>query len=223
MRVGLLLFWLLMFSDFYSAQMRVDFNGQQSFVLKVNGFKVNEIPCHRIGFDWETKEKKFQVVTIFNQGDSMVQSLNYKSGYHQQFQLQSIKNIWKWQLSGENTWSPDSVTQGEIVTLDVQYQGTKNCDLPMDDAQWEVFYSEVKSNVLATQRMNTISMLSKGTCCTVEQWSKIVNLFELEDDKLQLLGIIKSRIFDWDHRMQLLDLFLIERYRNKAQQLLSQE
>ena len=46
--------------------------------------------------------------------------------------------------------------------------------------------------------------------------------FELEDDKLALLDIIKGSIYDWDHRLVLVDQFLIERNRNKANQLLSQ-
>jgi hypothetical protein len=183
---------------------------------------MNLHPVHRLGFDWETKDKKFQVTTILADGDSIFQTLNYKSGFKQDFDLQQVKNIWKWQLVGENSWVLDSTEWTAVVSLDPVYSGSKNCQTPMSDVQWDVFFREVHSNPMSSQKMKTISMLSKGTCCTVEQWMKVFGEFELEDDKLALLDIIKGSIYDWDHRLELLSQFLIERNRNKANQLLSQ-
>lgn len=218
--------WFLVFlvgllSTSLMAQMRVDFQSPVSFVLKVNGHLVNQLPCYRIGFDWETKEKKFQLVTLLADGDSVAQTLNYKAGYHQQFVLQQVKNVWKWQLSGENTWNLDTTQYAEVVALDPIYAGSKLCDEPMREDQWQVFSAEVQSNLMSSQKLQTIAMLSAGSCCSVDQWLKLMNQFELEDDKLAFLTAIKSRIYDWDNRMKLADSFLVERNRNKALQLLS--
>ena len=220
-RIFLLSCMVGLFTYGTAAQMRIDFQGPVTFVLKINGHGVNQFPCHRIGFDWETKDKKFQLVTLLSNGDSLTQALNYKSGYHQQYELQQIKNVWKWQLSGENTWLLDTTQYAEIVTLDPIYSGSKLCDAPMGEEQWSVFSGEVQSNLLSAQKLQTISMLSAGSCCSVEQWTKLMNQFELEDDKLAFLNAIKTRIYDWDNRMILADSFLVERNRNKALQLLS--
>ncbi len=222
MRVLVVLFFVLCAITDVFSQMRVDLKSPIPFVLKVNGHAMNLHPVHRLGFDWETKDKKFQVMTILADGDSIFQTLSYKSGFKQDFDLQRVKNVWKWQLVGENSWVLDSTEWTAVVSLDPVYSGSKNCQTPMSDVQWAVFFKEVHSNPMSSQKMKTISMLSKGTCCTVEQWMKVFGEFELEDDKLALLDIIKGSIYDWDHRLELLSQFLIERNRNKANQLLSQ-
>ncbi len=219
--------WLLLFvSGLFAlsmhAQMRIDLKAAVPFVLKVNGHAMNLYPVHRLGFDWETKDKKFQLTTVWTDGDSIVQTLNYKSGFNQYFELQQVKNMWKWQLIGENTWVLDSAQSPVVVSLDPVYIGSRNCQAPMHDDQWGVFFNEVRSNPMSTQKLRTIAMLSKGTCCTVEQWGEVFGEFELEDDKLALLEVIKLSIYDWDNRMDLVNQFLIERNRNKAIQLLSQ-
>jgi hypothetical protein len=220
--------WLLLsfmsglLTNSMQGQMRVDLKAAVPFVLKVNGHVMNVHPVHRLGFDWETKDKKFQLTTMLTDGDSIVQSLNYKSGFNQDFELQQVKNTWKWQLIGENTWVLDSTQSSVVVSLDPIYLGSKNCQSPMHEDQWSVFYSEIRSNPMSAQKLRTIAMLSKGTCCTVEQWGKVFGEFELEDDKLALLDLIKGSIYDWDHRLNLMNQFLIERNRNKAVQLLSQ-
>ena len=222
MRFLVVLFFVLCAASDVFSQMRVDLKSPVSFVLKVNGHAMNLYPAHRLGFDWETKDKKFQVTTFLADGDSIVQILNYKGGFKQDFDLQQVKNVWKWQLVGEDSWVLDSTEWTSVVSLDPVYSGSKNCQLPMSDDQWGVFFKEVHSNPMSAQKLKTISMLSKGSCCTVEQWSKVFGDFELEDDKLALLDIIKGSIYDWDRRLELVDQFLIERNRNKANQLLSQ-
>jgi len=202
--------------------MRLDLKATKAFILKVNGHPMNVHPVHRLGFDWETKEKKFQLVTLLVNGDSIVQSLTYKNGFKQDFELQQIKNVWKWQLVGENTWQPNEWDSSAVVSLEPFYYGLKNCQSPMDADQWGVFLKEVQSATMTAQKLKIISMLSKGACCTVEQWMMIFTDIELEDDKLTLLNTIKGSIYDWDHRMELSDQFLVERNRNKAIQLLSQ-
>ncbi len=222
MRSWVVFVYTLFISLTVQSQMRLDFKASNAFVLKVNGHPMNIYPVHRLGFDWETNEKKFQLVTLLSNGDSVVQSLVYKNGFSQDFELQQIKNVWKWQVVGENTWQPNEWDSSAVVSLDPVYHGLKNCQAPMDADQWGVFLKEVQSATMTTQKLKIISMLSKGACCTVEQWMMIFTDIELEDDKLSLLNIIKGSIYDWDHRMELSGLFLIERNRNKAIQLLSQ-
>lgn len=222
MRRGLVLVFFLIVSIQSYSQMRMDLKAANAFVLKVNGHPLNVHPVHRLGFDWETKEKKFQLVTLLTNGDSIVQSMMYKNGFKQDFELQQIKNVWKWQLVGENTWEANESDTAAVVALDPVYSGLKNCQSPMNEDQWGVFLKEVQSAPMTDQKLKIISMLSQGACCTVEQWMMIFLDIELDDDKLTLLNIIKGSIYDWDHRMDLTGQFLIERNRNKAIQLLSQ-
>lgn len=222
MRSWIVLFIILFFSFTTHSQMRMDLKSSNAFVLKVNGHPMNVHPVHRLGFDWETKEKKFQLVTLLVNGDSIVQSLIYKNGYKQDFELQQIKNVWKWQLVGENAWQSSEGDSSAVVSLEPFYYGLKNCQSPMGADQWGIFLKEVQSAPLTAQKLKIIAMLSQGACCTVEQWMMIFTDIELEDDKLTLLNTIKGSIYDWDHRMELSDQFLIERNRNKAIQLLSQ-
>ena len=49
-----------------------------------------------------------------------------------------------------------------------------------------------------------------------------MNLFELEDDKLEVLKLLVSRLYDWDNRGGLKSVFLTERAQVKADRIIGQ-
>lgn len=219
-----ILIWVALCAFYLSgiAQVKYDFQSTRSFKLKVNGHWVNVIPCQRLVFEWKTAEKKSQVVTYFSEFDSLSQSIIVKNGMEQAFQMQKVKEQNKWVLSGESPWTPSPEEEASMPSLDNVYSGDRHCQDPMSKDQFEQFVQSVSASPLTHQKLKTISFLAEGICCTVEQCVQVMNLFELEDDKLEALRTLAPRVFDWDNKIQLTQVFFTERAQVKAQAIVSQ-
>ncbi len=222
MRRTLIWAWLMVIYVSGIAQVKYDFQSARSFKLKVNGHWINSVPCERLVFEWKTAEKKSQVVTYFSEYDSLTQSIVVKNGMEQAFQMQKVKEQNKWVLSGESPWTPSAEEEASMPSLDNVYSGDRHCQDPMSKDQFEQFIQSITASPLTNQKLKTISFLSEGICCTVEQCVLVMNLFELEDDKLEVLRILAPRVFDWDNKMQLPKAFFTERAQVKAQSIVSQ-
>jgi hypothetical protein len=204
------------------AQVKYDFQSSKSFRLKVNGHWINAIPCQRLVFEWKTSDKKSQIVTYFSEFDSLSQSILVKNGMEQSFQLQKVKELNKWVLQEESPWTPTPEEESSIPSLDNQYSGDSHCNDPMSKDQFEQFLQSVLASPLTAQKIKTIGFLSGGVCCTVEQCVLVMNQFELEDDKLEVLKLLVPRLYDWDNRDQLKTVFLTERAQTKADLIIRQ-
>lgn len=204
------------------AQVKYDFQSVKSFRMKVNGYWINQVPCDRLAFQWKTIEKKTTLVTYFSEDDSLTQSILVKNGMEQSFQMQKVKDVYKWVLSGESPWTPTEEELTVLPQLDNVYKGDSHCQDPMSKDQFEQFLQSIMASPISSQKMKTIGFLAPGVCCTVEQCVLVMNLFELEDDKLEVLRLLISRLYDWDNRSQLKSVFLTERALFKADQIISQ-
>lgn len=211
---------LICFSS--QSQVKYDFQSSKSFRIKVNGYWINQVPCERLVFEWKTIEKKTTLVTYFSEDDSLTQSIVVKSGMEQSFQMQKVKEAYKWVLSGESPWIPTEEELSALPQLDNVYNGDSHCQDPMSKDQFEQFVQSITSSPISSQKIKTIGFLAPGVCCTVEQCVIVMNLFELEDDKLEVLKLLVSRLYDWDNRSQLKSVFLTERAHFKADQIISQ-
>lgn len=212
--------WLICFSS--QSQVKYDFQSSKSFRIKVNGYWINQVPCERLVFEWKTIEKKTTLVTYFSEDDSLTQSIVVKSGMEQSFQMQKVKEAYKWVLSGESPWIPTEEELSALPQLDNVYNGDSHCQDPMSKDQFEQFVQSITSSPISSQKIKTIGFLAPGVCCTVEQCVIVMNLFELEDDKLEVLKLLVSRLYDWDNRSQLKSVFLTERAHFKVDQIISQ-
>ncbi|MEN9948582.1 MAG: hypothetical protein RL106_1405, partial [Bacteroidota bacterium] len=144
------------------------------------------------------------------------------SGMEQSFQMQKVKEAYKWVLSGESPWVPTEEELSALPQLDNVYHGDSHCQDPMSKDQFEQFVQSITSSPISSQKIKTIGFLAPGVCCTVEQCVIVMNLFELEDDKLEVLKLLVSRLYDWDNRSQLKSVFLTERAHFKVDQIISQ-
>jgi hypothetical protein len=211
---------LICFSS--QSQVKYDFQSSKSFRIKVNGYWINQVPCERMVFEWKTIEKKTTLVTYFSEDDSLTQSIVVKSGMEQSFQMQKVKEVYKWVLSGESPWVPTEEELSALPQLDNVYNGDSHCQDPMSKDQFEQFLQSITASPISSQKIKTIGFLAPGVCCTVEQCVVVMNLFELEDDKLEVLKLLVSRLYDWDNRSGLKSVFLTERAQVKADLIIGQ-
>jgi hypothetical protein len=215
-----LLLCLICFSS--QSQVKYDFQSSKSFRIRVNGYWINQVPCERLVFEWKTAEKKTSLITYFSEDDSLAQSIVVKNGMEQSFQMQKVKDVYKWVLSGESPWVPSEEELTTLPQLDNIYNGDSHCQDPMSKDQFEQFVQSITASPISSQKIKTIGFLAPGVCCTVEQCVVVMNLFELEDDKLEVLKLLVSRLYDWDNRSGLKSVFLTERAQVKADLIIGQ-
>jgi hypothetical protein len=202
-------------------QVTLDLQSKSHFVLQVNGHVINQHPCERLVFDAVLTDGKCLLKTSLIGGEAFEQQLTLKNGFKIDYQLgKDKKDKWKWMLIGETAISIDTTNINQIPSLESIYAGDRKCDLPVKEEEVEKWISDLKEVHRAEERLNRLKMSTNGRCLQVESVIQLLAQLELEDDQLSLLAACVSKIYDWDERKKIVEVFITERAQSKASQLL---
>lgn len=203
------------------AQLTMDLQARQPFYLEVNGHVINAHPCERLVFDVVSKDNKCLLKTKLLNGDLFEQNITVKQGFRLEYQLgKDKKDNWKWSIMGESPMVLDTAALNSIPSLGAIYAGVRKCDSPMNEDDFEDLKGNCQATHKSEERMQSITQGMSAFCVTVEQVKQLLNLFELEDEKLELLSSIRDKIYNWDERSQLESSFFTERSQVKAKAIL---
>lgn len=202
-------------------QVTLDLQSKSHFVLQVNGHVINQYPCGRLVFDAVLTDGKYLLKTSLIGGEAFEQQLTLKDGFKIDYQLgKDKKDKWKWMLIGETAISMDTTAINQIPSLESIYAGDRKCDLPAKEEEVEKWISDLKEVHRAEERLNRLKSSIDGSCLQVQSVIQLLAQLELEDDQLSLLGTCVDKIYDWDERQKIVEVFITERAQGKASQLL---
>jgi hypothetical protein len=105
----------------------------------------------------------------------------------------------------------DSAALDSLSKLDfsVTYTGTRGCVKPISDFNSRL--NQLSSEEFNSRRMKKINSSLKGECLSVKQLGSVISLFEFEDHKLEIVGLLKSSVFDLDNLSSLESQFSLSR------------
>jgi len=105
----------------------------------------------------------------------------------------------------------DSAALDSLAKLDfsVTYAGTRGCIKPISDFSSKL--SQLSNEEFNSRRMKKINTSLKGECLSVAQLGSVISLFEFEDHKLEIVGLLKSSVFDLDNLSSLESQFSLSR------------
>jgi len=114
----------------------------------------------------------------------------------------------------------DSLALDSIAKLDfsVTYTGQRGCAKPISNFDSKLVV--LSSEEFNSRRLKKVQSSLSEECLSVKQLSQVLSLFEFEDHKLEIVGLLKTHIFDLDNIQSLESQFLLHRNLKKFNSLI---
>jgi hypothetical protein len=137
--------------------------------------------------------------------------MNAKKLVHYQFQLTFANNLLQLLPVGE---SKLQASQFQILSSEPNpekiYGGLKGCEQALSLIEFESEIEKLKAMPFDSQRKQALKDLCRNKCLSANQVVSCLKLLELEENRLDAMIDVVSRIFDIENARQMLDLLYLD-------------
>jgi hypothetical protein len=138
-------------------------------------------------------------------------SMTAKKFVHHQFQLAFSNNLLQLLPVGE---SKLQAGQFQIISSEPSpekiYGGLKGCEQALSLIDFETEVEKLKAMPFDSQRKQALKDLCRDKCLSADQVVSCLKLLELEENRLDAMIDVVSRIFDVENARQMLDLLYLD-------------
>jgi len=180
-----------------------------AFAVAIDGEQVNTRPINQISiFEVATGKHEIQVkVAKLNAAFSVTM----KKYIHYQYQLTLSDNVLELLPLGE---SKLQMNQFKIVSTEPSaekvYAGLRGCDQPISKNEFDSEFERLKAMPFDSQRKIGIKELCGKKCLNTNQLIACLTLLELEENRIDAMADVVSRVFDLENVRHLLDLLYLD-------------
>ncbi len=172
--------------------------------VQVNNQLVNQLSLHELA----SGKHEFKLNVSKLNGTFQI---NLKKLIHYQFQLAYSNNLLQMLPVGE---SKLQINQFKVLNaepaIETVYAGLKGCEQALSSVEFEGEVERLKTMPFDSQRKNAIKEICKNKCLSTHQVIMCIQLLELEENRLDAMLEVISKVFDVDNAKQMLDLLYLD-------------
>jgi len=225
---GFVLFAIVLFhASHVGAQSKLVVNAPDSlsFLLFVDDVQFNTVPVSSIQISKVNVGKHNVKVVV--QAQESIFLLNAKNLFSHSFSVSVMNSKLELVPSGElklqakafQFWQNSSI---QVETNDNVYAGKKGCETPASSATVDSLVNVLHSKSFDTERKMIARMQLQSDCFLVKDIVKIISTIELEENRMDCIVSSLSQVYDIELINELLELVILERYKEALQQKISQ-
>lgn len=232
MRIVLIAFLCVMSPLLHSAQVKTSLFGPDSlpFLFSIDQVAINQVACTDITVPAQSLGK--HVLQVLLPGDRILQqNVVWKSAGTYIYEIKEVKGVLKIALNSESILTetpslsapaaPSAPTIDSIPPAPAVYAGNIGCSDPLAAPIFGELQQQSASQSFESKRTAWWLNQLESHCLLVNQISAVLRDVELEENRLLLLDKLVSHAYDRDNLNSLLDLFLLEKNKLKAQNMIS--
>jgi|GEM_PF-1158064 len=200
-----------LFSHEAVAQSKLSISAPDSlaFTLFLDGAQMNNQAFSQLSI-FEVGTGKHELKIKVAKLESVFQ-MNAKKLVHYQFQLTFANNLLQLLPVGE---SKLQASQFQILSSEPNpekiYGGLKGCEQALSLIEFESEIEKLKAMPFDSQRKQALKDLCRNKCLSANQVVSCLKLLELEENRLDAMIDVVSRIFDIENARQMLDLLYLD-------------
>jgi hypothetical protein len=225
---GLILLAFVMFQAFSGgaqAKLVVNAPDSLSFLLFVDDVQFNTVPVSSIQVT-KLNVGKHNVKVVVQARESIA-LLNAKNLISYSYSTTVMNGKLKLVPSGElklqakafQFWQNSSIP---VETNDNVYVGRKGCENPASETTVDSLVAVLRAKSFDTERKMIARMQLEADCYTVKDIVNIISTIELEENRMDCIGVALGHVYDLAVINELLELVILERNKEAIRQKISQ-
>lgn len=217
---------ILAFSSHQELQSQVELSFSApdtlGFLISINNDTINLKPVKEITF-YSPLSGKQNIRVIFPYAPLLEfqQVINVKPYTSVQYTLNYAKNAFKFIAGGETMLDaqrfPKYVNSSTPKTI---HEISKGCFPQSDQMLFESVLKSLEQNTMESRKLEIMKEYAGSQCIVVAQLRQLLGKLMQEDNKLELLAISRSHIYDPENLKNVLEDFFLERSKTKAEQII---
>jgi len=225
---GVILIAFVLFQAFsLGAQSKLVVNAPDSlsFLLFVDDVQFNTVPVSSIQVTKLNVGKHNVKVVV--QAQESIALLNAKNLISYSYSTTVVNGKLELVPSGElklqakafQFWQNSSIP---VETNDNVYVGRKGCENPASETTVDSLVAVLRAKSFDTERKMIARMQLEADCYTVKDIVNIISTIELEENRMDCIGVALGHVYDLAVINELLELVILERNKEAIRQKISQ-
>jgi hypothetical protein len=225
---GVILIAFVLFQAFsLGAQSKLVVNAPDSlsFLLFVDDVQFNTVPVSSIQVTKLNVGKHNVKVVV--QSQESIALLNAKNLISYSYSTTVVNGKLELVPSGElklqakafQFWQNSSIP---VETNDNVYVGRKGCENPASETTVDSLVAVLRAKSFDTERKMIARMQLEADCYTVKDIVNIISTIELEENRMDCIGVALGHVYDLAVINELLELVILERNKEAIRQKISQ-
>lgn len=221
--IGSILFVVMALQQCHS-QIELSFSAPDSlgFVLSVNNDTINRKPVKELTFFSPLSGKlNIRVIFPFTPLLEFQQVLTVKPYTSVHYALNYAKNALKFTTVGEAVLDPMVFPKYILTVAPTSRESVaKGCFPQSDQMLFESVLKSLEQNTMESRKLEIMKEYVGSQCILVAQLRQLLGKLMQEDNKLELLSISKSHVYNPENLGEVLEDFFLERSKSKAVQMI---